>query len=82
MTEYDNAQDAAQTRGSRGANLGVELIDVVIRNLETAKTNLEGGAELAAEGTTFCTVLYAEPGHFCPLIYYHSVTEAETAPVE
>lgn len=85
MTEYDNPQDAAQTQGSGGANPGVDMIDVLIRNLETAKanftkTNFEGGKELAAGGPVFCTLLYAEPGVFCPLGYFHGL--AETAPVE
>jgi hypothetical protein len=84
MTEYDNSQDASQTQGSRGANLGVDLIDVVIRNLETARANIEGGAGPAAAGATFCGVLYAQAGGpLCPLLYYHSLTdEGETAPAK
>jgi hypothetical protein len=88
MTEYDNTKDAAGPQGSQGAALGVDLIDVLIRNLELAKTNFEGGANFeggelaAAEGTVFCTLLYAVPGQLCPLLYYHSLTEPETKPVE
>jgi hypothetical protein len=82
MTEYDDSQDAPQTQRSRGATLGVDMIDVLIRNLEATKANFEGGEALAAEGTTFCTAFYADTsGHWCPLLYYHSGL-AETEPAE
>ncbi len=83
MTEQGNTQYTAGRQGSPGTHLGAELIDVLIRNLELAKANLEGGegGQLAsADGTTFCTLFYAEPGHWCPLLYYHSLTEPETEP--
>ena len=88
MTEYDNTQDAARTPGG-GAILGVDMLDVLIRNLETAKasfaeagTKLEEGKGLAAaEGPVFCSLLYAVPGQICPFFYFHTLTE-ETAPVK
>ncbi len=83
MTEQGNTQYTAGEQGNPRANLGVELIDVLIRNLELARANLErgGGGELAsADSPTFCTLLYAEPGHWCTLLYYHALTEPETEP--
>jgi hypothetical protein len=87
MTEYDTTQGATGPQAGPGAaTLGVDLIDVLIRNLELAKANFEGGAQndggelMAAEGTVFCTLLYAVPGQICPLLYYHSLTDAETEP--
>lgn len=82
MTEYENPQDAAQTQGSQGANLGVDMIDVLIRNLETAKANMEGGKEFAAaSGPVFCTFFYVDSSVVCPLGYFHTLTD-ETEPVE
>jgi len=87
MTEYDSTQSATGPQTSPGgATLGVDLIDVLIRNLELAKASFEGGTQndggelMAAEGTVFCTLLYAVPGQLCPLLYYHSLTEPETQP--
>jgi hypothetical protein len=79
MTEY-NTLDAAN-KGNPG-----DMLDVLIRNLETAKATFEGsatrdddGKALAASGDpVFCAFLYASPGQICPFYYFHSLTEPET----
>lgn len=82
MTDYESNQTARQTQGAAGAQLGVEMLDLLIRNLEMAKANYEGG-ELGLTGNhpTFCTLLYAEPGTICPLLYFHLPAVEEAEPV-
>jgi hypothetical protein len=85
MTQY-NTTDQGPRQAPIGA--GAESIDLLIRHLETAKqvfgssgeTQTEGGGELTAFPDVLCTLLYAQPGTFCPLLYVHipTVTESVT----
>jgi hypothetical protein len=75
MSEYDaNRQNAPQV--GQNVQLATETIDVFIRNLELAKAQLESATE--SDHPTWCTLLYGEPGTFCPLFYIHTVAEADS----
>jgi hypothetical protein len=84
MTEYTTTQAAAQTPG---ATAGADTIDVLIRHLEAAKRTFSssGGGTRSQDGgelsltlpDTICTLLYAVPGTFCPLLYLHAPSVAE-----
>lgn len=72
MTEYGTTD-----QGPGKAQGGAESIDLLIRHLEVAKrvfssspTQDQGEAELVAPDV-LCTLLYAQPGTFCPLLYVH-----------
>jgi hypothetical protein len=86
MTEYPTtSQDAAEMPG---AIAGADTIDVLIRHLEAAKrtfsssgesTRSQDGGELSLTfPDTICTLLYAVPGTFCPLLYLHAPSVAES----
>ncbi|GAA1626227.1 hypothetical protein GCM10009744_12620 [Kribbella alba] len=82
MTVYNATDQGA------GEAQGAESIDLLIRHLEAAKrvfsspegTPTQDEGELKAFPNTVCTLLYAQPGTFCPLLYLHfpAVTEAVT----
>jgi len=81
MTEYSTTdQGPGVAQGAAGA----ESIDLLIRHLESAKrafsspegTSKQDEGELKAFPNTICTLIYAQPGTFCPLLYLHfPVTE-------
>lgn len=82
MTEYNTTD---QGPGEAQAAVGAESIDLLIRHLEAAKqvfSSSEGRPTQDEELSlpdTMCTMLYAQPGTFCPLLYLHfpkSVTES------
>ena len=56
------------------------MIDVLVRNLELTKVQLEGAQDDArlVPPDTMCTLLYAVPGTFCPLLYLHFPGEADS----
>ena len=82
MTDYESNQTARQTHGAAGAQLGVEMLDLLIRNLEVARANYDEG-ELGVTGNhpTLCTLWYVEPGTLCPLLYFHMPAVEEAEPV-
>lgn len=79
MEENDTSAYPAQ--GIRGTNVGVDVMDVIMRGLETARRNLEsrdnegGGGGEAAD--LFCGFAYGSPGTFCPLFYWHADAASE-----
>jgi len=77
MVENDKSQYAAQ--GSQGANVAVDVMDVLLRGLDTARRNIESQEEGAEGAGLFCGFAYASPGTFCPLFYWHAETAAEAA---
>jgi hypothetical protein len=86
MTEYNTTdQGLREAQGAAGA----ESIDLLIRHLEAAKrafsspevtpTQDEGALKAFPIPNTMCTLIYAQPGTFCPLLYLHfpaAVTES------
>ncbi|NIH79693.1 hypothetical protein [Amycolatopsis viridis] len=73
MTEPDSARKPDQGGDSPDLDPRAELLNVLIRGLETArrKSAHDIGAEEPVE--LFCTYAYAEAGTlFCPLFYMHS----------
>jgi hypothetical protein len=68
VTDYNNSQDAA-LQSTQNAKVAADTIDVLMRHLELAKSQLESVD--SANHPTFCTLLYAEPGTICPLLYFH-----------
>ena len=87
MSEYATThQDVAITPGDAAT---AETIDLLIRHLETAKrvvgapsekTFDKDGGELALTvPDVLCTLLYAQPGTFCPLLYVHIPSALERA---
>lgn len=83
MTDHDSAEADRPTQGAAGAHVGVEMLDLLIRNLEVAKATYasSSGVDEAADQLTMCTLLYAVPGTLCPLLYFHlpAVEEAHVA---
>jgi hypothetical protein len=85
MTEYNTTDQAPG--GAQGA-AGAESIDLLIRHLEAARrafsspeeTPTHDEGELKAFPNTICSLIYAQPGTFCPLLYLHfpAVTEPDT----
>jgi hypothetical protein len=81
MTEYSSTDKGpGEARGAAGT----ESFDLLIRHLEAAKqvfSSPEGAsdAELSAPDV-LCTLIYAQPGTFCPLLYVHfpAAKEADT----
>ena len=74
MAGPDNPQETTPTQ--LGASVGPEMIDLLIRQLETAKANLaihpeDGGGQV-------CLLGYFDSGHYCPLLYAHKA-EPEVA---
>ena len=82
MTQSNTAN---QGPGEALGAAGTESIDLLIRHLEAAKrafsspqATLTQNDELTMPDT-MCTLIYAQPGTFCPLLYLHfpqSVTES------
>src|SRR5436190_22651234 len=79
MTEAGTSQYAAQ--GGGGTNIAVEVMDVLMRGLDTARRNIgaqnEGEGGQGGEAGLFCGFAYGSPGTFCPLFYWHSETLTE-----
>lgn len=81
MSDYEGNQGAAQARVA-GAQLGGDMLDLLIRNLEVARANYnEGELGLTDGHPTLCTLWYAEPGTLCPLLYFHLPAVEEAKPV-
>jgi hypothetical protein len=58
------------------AESAAALLDLVVRQLSTARDNIGRGGNVGGETTTelFCTAIYVSAGwhDVCPLLYYHS----------
>lgn len=77
MAETDADQRATQGRGSGGVDPRADLLDVLIRGLETARASADRGTEGGEGDALFCMYAYAEPGTvFCSFMYMHSVARA------
>lgn len=73
MSEYDSPQDR------QNAKLAADTIDVLMRNLALAKVQLEGAQDDDfVLPDTMCTLIYAQPGTFCPLLYVHFPAETSS----
>ncbi|GAA3654417.1 hypothetical protein GCM10022224_016690 [Nonomuraea antimicrobica] len=60
-----------KVQAGQGSRITVELIDVLMRGLETARSN----ALVAGEETSlFCGVAYSNGPVSCPVSYWHSDT--------
>jgi hypothetical protein len=74
MTEYSTTD---QGPGVAQGVAGAESIDLLIRHLESAKQVFSSPAGTSKQDEeltlpdTVCTLLYAQPGTFCPLLYIH-----------
>jgi hypothetical protein len=72
--------NATQDPGSMTGAPTSESIDLLIRHLEIAKQIAGGSAGSLAQDNDFttpdvmCTLFYAVPGTFCPLLYFHVPT--------
>ena len=67
MAEYRPTSDAEPRKGEQPPAFGVELIDVLLRGLSTAKERMKSGNEL--ERGRVCIGFYGDPGHWCPIFY-------------
>jgi hypothetical protein len=77
MAEADAARAATQGSASRGADPRADLLDVLIRGLETARASADRTTEGGEGDSLFCMYAYAEPGTvFCSWLYMHSVARA------
>jgi hypothetical protein len=76
MTEYDKSQSSVQ--GGGGAGVAVDVMEVLMRGLETARRDIEAQDE--GEAGLFCGFAYGSPGTFCPFAYWHSESLAEKSP--
>lgn len=75
MTDYGSANSTRTTGNMSG--VGADVMEVILRGLETARSDLgdrEGGGE---ELSLFCGFAYGAPGTFCPFAYWHSDAIAE-----
>lgn len=63
MTEYK----PGPAKGEQAPNLGIEIIDVLMRGLATTKERLESGAVLASGRV--CIGWYVDHDHSCALWY-------------
>lgn len=74
MVDENAPTDAGAQQQFPNAELGIGLIDVLMRGLETARQNAERrqDTEPDAEPKDFCLFAYADRGGtFCPVGYYH-----------
>jgi hypothetical protein len=77
MAEAGAAQSGTQGSGARSADPRADLLDVLIRGLETARASADRGTEGGEGDSLFCMYAYAEPGTvFCSWLYMHSVARA------
>ena len=67
MAEYQPTGDAGPGRGEQAPNVGIEIIDVLIRGLATTKAHLESGGP-EARGKV-CIGWYIDHDHSCALWY-------------
>ncbi|MFC7490055.1 MULTISPECIES: hypothetical protein [unclassified Knoellia] len=75
MAGYES--NAAPSAG--GANVGVDVMEVIMRGLQTARQDLTNEGEGGEEAGIFCGFAYGSPGTFCPLAYWHSDAIVEEA---
>lgn len=77
MTEISTTDQGT----SQAVGAGAESIDLLMRHLEAAKQIVsmpvarpsgdDGELEAFPVPDVLCTLLYAQPGTFCPLLYLH-----------
>lgn len=66
MADSEPATDVQSGKSSQPPNFGVEIIDVLMRGLANAKDRL---ASDDPDTRVFCTGLYVDSDHWCPLMY-------------
>jgi hypothetical protein len=66
MAEHESSED---TKGRSGGQLGSDIIDVLMRGLDTAKRSLAERGD-STQPDLWCTLGYKDDNHFCPIFYW------------